>query len=154
MSTYFSDDWLLVPQPKETSAGDTFTWCSSISRSCVSTVDSLGFRENVDVEATNGLESLLRTVQQLKLKRISFDELEQTRFLAAGETFAVSQCRYQGSAIAIKRLRLSDYGNDSDCQHFQRRLQSVLREFLIMCHSPLGIRMDHGRTAALALCGS
>ncbi|KAJ5218351.1 uncharacterized protein N7498_000450 [Penicillium cinerascens] len=85
----------------------------------------------------NSLESLLRTVQQLKLKRLRVDELEETQFIAAGETFAVSQCRYQGSVIAVKRIRLNEYGEQSDRQHFQRRLQSVLREVLIMCHPPL-----------------
>lgn len=137
MSNSFSDDWLLVPRPKETATGDTITWTASISRSRVSTVDGLGFSENVDAEAMNSLESLLRTVQQLKLKRLHVDELEETQFVAAGETFAVSQCRYQGSVIAVKRIRLNEYGEQSDRQHFQRRLQSVLREVLIMCHPPL-----------------
>lgn len=80
------------------------------------------------------LESLLRTVQQLKLKRIRTEELEETQCIAAGETFAVSKCHYEGSVVAIKRIHLEA---ESERQHFQRRLQSVLREVLIMCHPPL-----------------
>lgn len=80
------------------------------------------------------LESLLRTVQQLKLKRIGIEELEELQFVAAGETFAVSKCHYEGSVVAIKRIQLE---RESERQHFQRRLQSVLREVLIMCHPPL-----------------
>lgn len=136
MSTSCSEDWLLVPQPKDTLA-DTLTWTTSISRSRVSTVDGLGFSENVDWEAMNSLESLLRTVQQLKLERIRDYDLQDSQFVAAGETFSVSRCKYQGSVIAIKRIRINEYSKHSDRRHFQRRLQSVLREVLIMCHPPL-----------------
>ncbi|KAJ5668886.1 hypothetical protein N7462_009956 [Penicillium macrosclerotiorum] len=119
-------------------ANDVLTWTTSISRSRVSTVDGLGFSENVDVEAMNSLESLLRTVQQLKLQRLRAEDLEEIRFVAAGETFAVSECKYEGTVVAIKRIRLNEDGRGgSDRQYFQRRLQSVLREVLIMCHPPL-----------------
>lgn len=116
---------------------DTLTWTTSISRTRVSTVDGLGLSENIDVEVLTSFESLLRTVQQLKLKRIPVDELEEIRFVAAGETFAVSECRHEGKAVAIKRIRLSEDGGNSNRQYFQRRLQAVLREVLIMCHLPL-----------------
>ncbi|KAJ5102939.1 hypothetical protein N7532_003468 [Penicillium argentinense] len=130
----FNDDWIRCPTPKG-SSNDALTWTTSLSRSRVSTVDGLGFSESVDVGAMNSLESLLRTVQQLKLKRLLVEELEENRFIAAGETFAVTECRYEGSVVAIKRIRLNeDSHGTSDRQHFQRRLQSVLREVLIMCH--------------------
>lgn len=103
----------------------------------MSTADGLGFSENVDIDARNSLESLLRTVQQLKLKRVHTEALEETRFVAAGETFSVSQCNYEGGVVAIKRIRLIEDGKGSEHQNFQRRLQSVLREILIMCHPPL-----------------
>jgi serine/threonine protein kinase len=85
----------------------------------------------------NSLESLLRVVQQLKLERIRNYDLQDSQFLAAGETFSVSRCKYQGSLVAIKRIRISEYSKHSGRRHFQRRLQSVLREVLIMCHPPL-----------------
>lgn len=136
MSASLSEDWNWGPQPKGTAA-DTLTWTTSISRSRVSTVDGLGFSENVSSEAMNSLESLLRAVQQLKLKRLYTSDLEESRFVAAGETFSVSQCKYQGSVIAIKRIRIDENGKESDIRNFQRRLQSVLREVMIMCHPPL-----------------
>ncbi|KAJ5140657.1 hypothetical protein N7448_004065 [Penicillium atrosanguineum] len=136
MPTSFSEDWLLVPESKNTPA-DTLRWTTLISRSRVSTVDGLGFSENVTSEAMNSLESLLRAVQELKLKRLYTSDLEEPQFVAAGETFSVSQCRYQGSVVAIKRIRIDEHGKESDRRHFQRRLQSVLREILIMCHPPL-----------------
>lgn len=113
------------------------TWTTSLSRSRVSTADSLGFSEDVDVEAMNSLESLLRTVQQLKLKRVRAEELEQAHFIAAGETFSVSRCKCEGKVVAIKRIRLNDNGKELERRHFQRRLQAILREILIMCHPPL-----------------
>ncbi|KAJ5527937.1 hypothetical protein N7513_012096 [Penicillium frequentans] len=115
MSTSLNDDWVQC-------------------RSRVSTIDGLGFSENVDAEALTSLESLLRTVQQLKLKRIRAEALEESQFIAAGETFAVSKSHYEGSVVAIKRIQLKA---EFERQHFQRRLHSVLREILIMCHPPL-----------------
>jgi serine/threonine protein kinase len=100
-------------------------------------VDGLGFSENIDVESMNSLESLLHTVQQLKLKRFQAEDLEEIRFVAAGETFAVSECKYEGTVVAIKRIQLNEEGKSLERSYFQRRLQSVLREILIMCHPPL-----------------
>lgn len=100
-------------------------------------MDGLGFSENIDLESMNSLESLLHTVQQLKLKRFRVEELEEIRFVAAGETFAVSECKYEGTVVAIKRIRLNEEGKSFARSYFQRRLQSVLREILIMCHPPL-----------------
>ncbi|KAJ5151046.1 uncharacterized protein N7482_010298 [Penicillium canariense] len=131
-----NDDWVKCRAPKELQS-DIFTWTTSISRSRVSTVDGLGFSENVDVESMNSLESLLHTVQQLKLKRLRADDLEDIRFVAAGETFAVSECKYEGTVVAIKRIRLNEEGKIFERSYFQRRLQSILREVLIMCHPPL-----------------
>lgn len=98
----------------------------------MSTVDGLGFSEDVDAVELNSLESLLRTVQQRKLKRFHAEKLKDTTFVAAGETFSVSQGNYEEEVVAIKHIRLH-----SDPEYFQRRLQSVLREILIMCHPPL-----------------
>lgn len=103
----------------------------------MSTADGLGLSDTVATGELNSLESLLRTVQQLKLKRIRAEELEETRFIAAGETFLVLECKHEGKLVAIKRIRLYEDGKDLDRQYFQRRLQSVLREILIMCHPPL-----------------
>ncbi|KAJ5660223.1 hypothetical protein N7507_006674 [Penicillium longicatenatum] len=133
MSTTLNDDWVHC-QSANALANDVRTWTTSISRSRISTIDGLGFSENGDAEATTSLESLLRTVQQLKLKRVRIEELEETQSIAAGETFAVSKCHCEGSVVAIKRIQLE---GESQPQHFQRRLQSVLREVLIMCHPPL-----------------
>ncbi|KAJ6103208.1 hypothetical protein N7486_005635 [Penicillium sp. IBT 16267x] len=133
MSSTLNDDWVHC-QSANALANDVRTWTTSISRSRVSTIDGLGFSENVDAEAMTSLESLLRTVQQLKLKRFRVEELEESQLFAAGETFEVSKCHYEGSVVAIKRIRLE---KESERQHFQRRLQSVLREVLIMCHPPL-----------------
>lgn len=116
---------------------DVRSWTTSISRSRVSTADGLGFTENIDLESMNSLESLLRTVQQLKLKKLHTEEIEKTRFIAAGETFSVSECKYEGKVVAIKRIRMSSTEDEAHRLHLQRRLQSVLREILIMCHSPL-----------------
>ncbi len=103
----------------------------------MSTVDGLGFSENIDVESMNSLESLLHTVQQLKLERFRAEDLEEIRFVAAGQTFAVSECKYEGTLVAIKRIRLNEEGKNFERSYFQRRLQCVLREILIMCHPPL-----------------
>lgn len=118
-------------------ANDVRSWTTSISRSRVSTADGLGFSENIDLGAVNSLESLLRTVQQLKLHKLRNEEIETTRFIAAGETFAVSECKYDGRVVAIKRIKLGDCEQEYQRDHFQRRLQAVLREVLIMCHPPL-----------------
>ncbi|KAJ5939396.1 hypothetical protein N7466_002530 [Penicillium verhagenii] len=128
------DDWVQC-QSANALANEVQTWSTSMSRSRVSTGDGLGFSENVDAEAMTSLEVLLRTVQQLKLKRFRVEEFGETQYIAAGETFVVSKCNYQGSVIAIKRIRID--GEKSKRQHFLRRLQSVLREVLIMCHPPL-----------------
>lgn len=100
-------------------------------------MDGLGFSENIDVESMNSLEGLLHTVQQLKLKRFRAEDVEEIRFVAAGETFTVTECKYEGTVVAIKRIRLSEEGKGFERSYFQRRLQSVLREILIMCHPPL-----------------
>jgi serine/threonine protein kinase len=118
-------------------ANEALAWTASISRSRVSTADSLGLSENVDSGAMNSLESLLRIVQQLKLNRVRAEEIEEIQFIAAGETFSVSQCHYEGKVVAIKRIRLNEEESNSDRQHFQRRLQSVLREILILSHPPI-----------------
>ncbi|KAJ5088075.1 hypothetical protein N7456_011691 [Penicillium angulare] len=127
--TTLNEDWV--------QSNEVLTWTTSISRSRVSTADGLGLSENADSGAMNSLESLLRIVQQLKLKRIRAEEIEELRFVAAGETFSVSQCHYEGKVVAVKRIRLNGEGPNSDRRHFQRRLQSVLREILILCHPPI-----------------
>ncbi|KAJ5806869.1 hypothetical protein N7474_010461 [Penicillium riverlandense] len=137
MSATTLDDDRVQCQSANALENDVLAWTASISRSRVSTADGLGFSENMDTDAMNSLESLLHTVQQLKLKRFCSEGLEETRFIAAGETFSVSQCKYEGAVVAIKRIRLNEDGKGSERQHFQRRLQSVLREILIMCHPPL-----------------
>jgi serine/threonine protein kinase len=91
----------------------------------------------VDVEAMNNLESLHRAIQQLKLQRLHVEDLEDVEFVANGETFAVSKCKYDGKVVAIKRIRLKNDGEGLNRRHFQLRLQSVLREVSIMCHPPL-----------------
>ncbi|KAJ5605158.1 hypothetical protein N7510_010312 [Penicillium lagena] len=135
-ATTLNDDWVQC-QSANALENDVLTWTTSLSRTRVSTADGLGFSENVDTDAMNSLESLLRTVQQLKLKKFRTEGLEDARFVAAGETFSVSQCKYEGAVVAIKRIRLKEEGKGSEHQHFQRRLHSVLREILIMCHPPL-----------------
>ncbi|KAF3392848.1 Ankyrin-3 [Penicillium rolfsii] len=131
-----NDDWVKPRTPRELQS-DILTWTTSISRSRVSTVDGLGFGENIDVESMNSLESLLHTVQKLKLKRFRVENLDEIRTVGNGETFAVSECKYEAAVVAIKRIRLSEEGNALERSQFQRRLQSVLREILIMCHPPL-----------------
>ncbi|KAJ5368842.1 uncharacterized protein N7496_008602 [Penicillium cataractarum] len=131
-----SDDWIRCRAPNELQS-DILTWTTSISRSRVSTVDGLGFSDNIDVESMNSLENLLHTVQKLKLKRFPAEDVEEICFVAAGETFTVTECKYEGTVVAIKRIRLSEEGKGFERSYFQRRLQSVLREILIMCHPPL-----------------
>ncbi|KAK2763147.1 hypothetical protein FQN54_009783 [Arachnomyces sp. PD_36] len=133
----FNEEWLRCPTTARDSGDDILTWTTSISRTGVSTVDGLRFSEHFDVDGINSLENLLRTIQRLKLKKLSVDQLEEMRFVAAGETFAVSECKLEGEVVAVKRIRLNEDGKNFDRQHFQRRLQAVLREVLIMCHPPL-----------------
>lgn len=76
-------------------------------------------------------------MQQLKLKKFPADELEEIRYIASGETFAVSERQYGGRAIAVKRIRLDGEGTKLRHKHFQKRLQAVLREICIMSHPPL-----------------
>ncbi|KAJ5286974.1 hypothetical protein N7478_002660 [Penicillium angulare] len=138
MSATTLEEWVkLECQPTNSSANGVLTWTASISRSRVSTADGLGLSENADSGAMNSLESLLRIVQQLKLKRLRAEEIEELQFVAAGETFSVSRCHYEGKVVAVKRIRLNEEGSNSDRRHFQRRLQSVLREISILCHPPI-----------------
>lgn len=103
----------------------------------MSTVGGLELREASDTHAVHSLEALLSIVRQLKLERLPATELEETRFIAAGETFSVSECRYQNRAVAVKHVRLQEDAAKSDERYTQRRLQAVLREVLIMTHQPL-----------------
>lgn len=141
MSTFaFKDDWIIASSAIGTArpaSAETLAWATSISRSRVSTVDGLEFSDKFDVEAMNSLESLLHTVEQLNLKRFHVEELEEPRHIDSGETFHVSECKYKGSVMAVKRIRLDEVVKNEGIGHLQRRLQSVLREVLIMCHPPL-----------------
>lgn len=65
------------------------------------------------------------------------EDLKEMEFIASGETFAVSKCTFNSKTVAIKQIQFKDDGEDLNRRHFQHRLQSVLREVLIMCHPPL-----------------
>ncbi|KAJ5178874.1 hypothetical protein N7492_002084 [Penicillium capsulatum] len=133
-ATTFNESWAWN-SPSNGTDDNPRTWTASISRSAVSTVEGLGPSDKVDAVELNSLESLLRTVQQQQqLKRFHAETLKNSSFVAAGETFSVSQCQYEGQVVAIKHIRLH-----ADQEYFQRRLHSVQREILIMCHPPLAV---------------
>ncbi|KAK2796459.1 hypothetical protein FQN51_009348 [Onygenales sp. PD_10] len=131
-----TDDWLKCLKVNH-SGEDNLAWTASISRTRVSTVDGLSLNEHVTAATISGLEILLRAVQQLKLKRVPAEKLEDHKFLAAGETFAVFECTLDGAKIALKRIKLEQPREGEENRSFQRRLQSVHREVLAMCHPPL-----------------
>jgi serine/threonine protein kinase len=82
-----------------------------------------------------GLDHLLRTVQELGLYRCPFDELEHEAVVGEGESFRVERCRYNKELVAVKHVKLED--PQSNSQSSYHRLQSVLLEIQIMRHTPL-----------------
>lgn len=108
-----------------------------ISRTRISTVDGLGFSESCDASTIHSLDSVLHAVERLNLQRCHFDQIEEVREIAQGETFIVSECQYEGQAVAVKHVRLQKTANSGERDAFQRRLRSVLREISIMRHSPV-----------------
>ena len=98
-----------------------------------------GVSERFDADSINTLENLLHTVQRLNVKKIHVNTLEEIRVITAGETFAVSECKYEGKAVAIKRIKLDQTPGNFDRQSFHRRTRAILHEILIMCHRPLAL---------------
>lgn len=116
---------------------DTLSWTASISRTRVSTVDGLRFSKNLDMGMTENLGSLHSAVQSMKLKQFPADRIEEIRTVGVGETFSVSESRFDGEVIAVKRLRLHEDIVGGNRTAFQRRLRAVLKEIWIMHHPPL-----------------
>lgn len=118
-------------------AGSARSWATVLSQTRVSTVDGLGLSETSDPNVIHTLEGVLQIVGKLRLKRYAFDRIEQLREVAQGETFRVSQCRFEDKVVAVKHIRLEDTTTGDGKNAFQKRLHSVLREISIMHHSPL-----------------
>ncbi|KAF1966642.1 ankyrin [Bimuria novae-zelandiae CBS 107.79] len=85
---------------------------------------------------TQGLQDVIKTVQNLNLKFYPHHEIERGESVGEGETFWVERCKAQEKVMAIKRLKIA---SDSR-EEFIRRIQSVLLELQIMRHGPL---MNH-----------
>jgi serine/threonine protein kinase len=113
------------------------SWVTRISRTRLSTVDGLAFSENSEATAIHNLEGVLRAVQKLKIKRCSYEDIEQIQKIGQGETFSVDECKFEGTSVAVKHVRLESTKEDGYRREIKRRLQSVLREILIMHHAPL-----------------
>jgi serine/threonine protein kinase len=63
--------------------------------------------------------------------------MEQIQKIGQGETFSVDECKFEGTSVAVKHVRLESTKEDGHRREIKRRLQSVLREILIMHHAPL-----------------
>ena len=113
------------------------SWATVLSQTRISTVDGLGLSETSDPSTIHSLEGVLQIVERLKLRRYAFDQIEELREIAQGETFKVSECRFDAKVIAVKHIKLEDKSTGDGRHAFQKRLHSVLREISIMHHSPL-----------------
>jgi len=84
---------------------------------------------------SQGLQDVIRTVQRLNLPVIPASKIERGEIVGEGETFWVEHGNHEGTAVAIKQLKVAD--NQADPQEFLRRIDSLLLELQIMRHGPL-----------------
>lgn len=103
----------------------------------MSTIDGLSLRANSSSAAISDLQGILRTVQSLQLKQIPYDESQESDLIGEGETFSVVKHQYGEKFIAVKFIKRSLVSDAKDQKVLRRRLQSVMREILIMNHAPI-----------------
>ncbi|KAH8777025.1 kinase-like domain-containing protein, partial [Hyaloscypha sp. PMI_1271] len=115
-------------------------WPTRLSRTRISSVQGLSLGHAPDTIAQT-LEDVLRTVQQIGLKRCLFDSIESQGRVGEGESFCVDRCLYNKKVVAVKHIKLDSLETDSLA--FNRRLRTVLNEIRIMHHTPL---RDHPNT--------
>jgi serine/threonine protein kinase len=113
------------------------TWTLSGSGTRVSTVEDLFYGTELSPETDNSLQSILRLLEHLELRKIPADDVKEIKFLGRGETFQVYECAVNSAVVAVKRLQIHDTRDGSNPEHFPRRLQAVVREIIIMSHAPV-----------------
>ena len=163
--------WLIKASTGATtnrSETDMIARTASIFRTRVLTVNGLRINQNLNLEAINGLEGLLRTTQKLNPRNLPFNEIVEIRRVTYSETFVVCKCIFKSNVIAVKHIRLHENESNSNCSHFQRRLQAVFKQFLSSSlksphHVPsatslsskhrryFGVWLEHGWKAAIAV---
>ncbi|KAL4902358.1 hypothetical protein BDW74DRAFT_180863 [Aspergillus multicolor] len=132
---HMNDGWINL---KDSVHGqNTLSWATSTSSTRVSTVDGLSFSENFDTDIVDSVGSLLSVIQRMNLNRFPANFIQTIRVVGEGEAFSVFESKFQGETIAVKRIRLHESNGNVGRAVFQRRLQAVLRETLIMNHAPL-----------------
>jgi serine/threonine protein kinase len=87
------------------------------------------------VLTAQGLDQLLRTIQQIGLHCYSYDEIKHEAVVGEGESFRVERCLYNKAVVAVKHVKLEE--SQANIQSSYHRLQSVLLEIQIMRHNPL-----------------
>ncbi|TVY92015.1 putative ankyrin repeat protein [Lachnellula willkommii] len=122
---------------------DTESWPTRLSRTRVSSVQTLSLSDSPDTVART-LEDVLCTVQQLGLKRYPFDSIESQDRVGEGESFCVDRCLHNRKVVAVKHIKLESLQPDDNA--FNKRLRTVLNEIRIMQHTPL---RDHPNTLSV-----
>lgn len=97
---------------------------------------------------SQGLEDVIRTVRRLDPQIIHSRELKRGEIVGEGGTFWVEHCSFEGTAVAVKRLKVES--RETESKEFLRRVDSLLLELQIMHHDPL---RSHPNILNLMGCG-
>jgi hypothetical protein len=60
---------------------------------------------------SQGLEDVIRTVQRLDLRTIPFSKIGRREIVGEWETFWVMHGNFDGTAVAVKQLKVGSPGN-------------------------------------------
>lgn len=110
------------------------SWNTSLSRTSVSSLSCAAFSAQQQRLAACGLDDVIRSVRQLRLRRYPYQGISREEALGQGETYLVERCTFQKELLAIKHLKM---GMSAGRTAIQRRLNSVILEMQIMKHGPL-----------------